>query len=413
MAASTNRNTSPHNPYPSPPLEYASLELPPSRRNGSISSVFRGPPWVDSRSHDGFVLSPTLQSTELPPLTHKSSKTSLRHVGVERTPSAVNRGDATDPTRHRVLTKARPTTPQKQGTSSYHKVLPQPGDPLLLDDDPFARVGGVKMLKPRARSSSGASVCMSKEDISSSEEGQAKMSNTPPKTPLTPASSEDALMPGTSDNYKTARQQRRGQWLEKAPPSAVAEVVAKQMAEVQEQPPREPTPLPTHFPIVAFLSDANFLPLLLSYFSYSEWLSLYSANKQIQELLQSRILREFILERYLSTVGYSKWDYEWAEPLALSLKASSTLVRRTPTNVTYRIFTTIYAAWRCQHMSMPGFPLHTCSLQRRSRMPRRPLIPQIYLHWRSPRALTPESCCVSVRRLNRKQSTSRCNWRLN
>jgi hypothetical protein len=40
------------------------------------------------------------------------------------------------------------------------------------------------------------------------------MSNTPPKTPLTPASSEDALMPGTpppSDNYKTARQQRRGQ----------------------------------------------------------------------------------------------------------------------------------------------------------------------------------------------------------
>ena len=142
------------------------------------------------------------------------------------------------------------------------------------------------------------------------------MSEKTPPSPISP------------DDYKIARQQRRGQWLEKAPPPAVADVVAKQLvtdeeSEQVEEQPREPTPPPTYFPIIAFMSDANLLPLLLSYLSYSEWLALYSANKQIRELFQSRILREFVLERYLSTVGYSKWNYEWAEPLALSLKASS------------------------------------------------------------------------------------------
>ncbi|KAF8552807.1 hypothetical protein OG21DRAFT_1337324 [Imleria badia] len=330
MASPTGGNMHVYNPYPSPPAEFASLEpSPPSRRNGPVSSVFRGPPQVDLRSHGGPVISPTWNSTELPPLAHKSSKSSLR-MAVERTASAVSRGDTgPEHARPRVLTKARPTTPQKPGTSG-HKVLAAPGDPLLLDDDPFARAEGVKMLKPRTSSGdcSSASLRASNGDIFSSEDGHAPPV---PKAPLTPASSEDALMPEnfpptpvTPDNYKTARQQRRGQWLEKAPPPAVADVVAKQFLDEAQEQPREPTPPPTHFPIMAFMSDANLLPLLLPYLSYSEWLPLYSANKQIRELFQSRILREFVLERYLGTVGYWKWNYEWAEPLALSLKASLT-----------------------------------------------------------------------------------------
>lgn len=335
----TNGNINTRNPYPSPPLEYASLEAsPPPRRSSLTSSTFRNPPQVDLRLQQGLGISPTFQSTELPPLKHKSSKNSLVRVALERTPSTgTPRGDVgSDHSRPRVLTKARPSTPQKPSTIPSHIVLPAPGDPLLLDEDPFARVEGVRVVKPRARSSSRSetpssspSVRMSKEDVFSSEDGHIPPV---PRAPLTPSSNDIAIIPEqspptpvTPDDYKVARQQRRGQWLEKAPPPAVAEVVANHlgMEEQVEEQPREPTPAPTYFPIMAFMSDANLLPVLLSYLSYSEWLALYSANKQVPELFQSRILREFVLERYLSTVGYSKWNYEWAEPLALSLKASS------------------------------------------------------------------------------------------
>lgn len=290
------------------------------------------------------------------------------------------------------------------------------------------------MLKPRARSSSGGSV---------SDDGHVKTPNTPPapKAPLTPISSDEvplppvssdeaplslpsdkALLPPVSpdevplppdtppssvpeqlppspvtpDDYKTARRQRRGQWLEKVPPPAVAEMVAKQQCETEEQQceaeeqPREPTPPPTYFPIMAFMSDANLLLLLLSYLSYSEWLQLYSANKQIQDLFQSRTLREFVLERYLCTIGYSKWNYEWAEPLALSLKASSASPPSSSTDRICRISTTIYEAWRCQRTSMLGFPQHTCNHKQQIEMLRRPLIHQISSHWRLQHGLTPE-----------------------
>ncbi|KAH0828741.1 hypothetical protein J3R83DRAFT_3164 [Lanmaoa asiatica] len=320
LAASPHHgNMGIHNPYPSPPVEYASLDTALSqRRNGPIITNFRSTSQVDPRSQEGLGGGSNSHPTELLPLARKSSRSSVAVDG---------RGDVgSEYSRPRVLTKARPTTPQKPSSPPFHTVLPEPGDPLFLDDDPFARVEGVKMLKPRARSSSTSGtpsgLHMSKEDVSSSEDGQFKISayGTPPssipeKSPPTPV---------TPDDYKVARQQRRGQWLEKVPP-AVAEA-AKQLEEgeqVEEQ-PREPTPPPTYFPIIAFMSDANLLPVLLSYLTYSEWLGLYSANKQVRDLFQSRILREFVLERYLSTVGYSKWDYEWAEPLALSLKASLT-----------------------------------------------------------------------------------------
>lgn len=328
-----NGSTHVHNPYPSPPVEHASLGASPQRRSQGASEV-----------HSQGV-GPTSHPAELPLLAHKSSRSSLVRVGVERTPSSVSRGDAnSEHARPRVLTKTRPTTPQKPSTPLSHTLLPEPGDPLLLDDDPFARNKGVRMLKPRTRSSSisGTSSSSCRDGGFSSEDGHAKPPVTPPPpVPKAPLSRDDPAgvpplsmsektppSPISPDDYKIARQQRRGQWLEKAPPPAVADVVAKQLvtdeeSEQVEEQPREPTPPPTYFPIIAFMSDANLLPLLLSYLSYSEWLALYSANKQIRELFQSRILREFVLERYLSTVGYSKWNYEWAEPLALSLKASS------------------------------------------------------------------------------------------
>lgn len=383
-----HENTHAQNPYPSPPAEHTSPEASSHRRrNFSISSVFRAASQVDSHSSEGHSASPIFHPTGLPSLAHKSSKSSLVRVAPEHTPS---RGDGTSEYfRPRVLTKARPTTPQKPSPPPSHTVLPEPGDPLLLDDDPFARAKGVKMMQPRTRSSSTSgtpsssppSLHMSKEDSFSSEDGHVKIPGTPP--PPVPKSPGDVLVtavtpslsipekapptPLTPDEYKVARQQRRGQWLEKVPPSAVADAVAKQLAmnqESEEEQPREPTPLPpTYFPIVAFMSDATLLPVILSYLSYSEWLALYSSSKQVQQLFQSRILREFVLERFLSTVGYSKWGYEWAEPTALSLRASSIPPPRfIHTDMICRISTTIYEAWRCQHISMLDFPLRTCNL---------------------------------------------------
>ena len=280
------------------PLIFTATRNPPTdsppRKRTSLTPSVRSPPHIDLRLPH----SPPSHATELPSLARKSSKSSLRAV-LERSPSAGTRGDAFD-ARPRVLTKARPTTPQKP---SIRKVTPEPGDPLLLDEDPFARVEGVRLLQTRPRSSSLSS------RISNSEDGA-----TAPPLPLVPI---------PPDDYKLARQQRRGQWLEKAPPQAVAEVAKQLLEEGEQDSPREPTPPPTYFPIMAFMSDANLLPLLLSYLSYSEWLDLYSANKQVRGLFQSRILREFVLERYLNTIGYSKWTYEWAEPLELSLKVRS------------------------------------------------------------------------------------------
>ncbi|KAH7907444.1 hypothetical protein BJ138DRAFT_499317 [Hygrophoropsis aurantiaca] len=247
----------------------------------------------------------------------------------------------------RVLTKARPITPSSPKTSEKLLVEHDPSltDSLLLDADPFAKAEGVQMVKSVKMSSSGSS---------SRDEGVMQMSSSAGSLPSTKNSDENAAAidapatpghpqspptPVSPEEYKIARAQRRGQFLEKSLPPLVADMIAKQefhedepeemieeeMVEEEEEVPPKP---PTYFPIVPFLSDVTLLPLFLPYLSFSDWCALYSTTKEVQVIFESRLMREKVLERYLKTVGYVHWTYEWAEPLALSLKVGSVLHAR-------------------------------------------------------------------------------------
>jgi hypothetical protein len=78
----------------------------------------------------------------------------------------------------------------------------------------------------------------------------------------------------------------------------------------------------TIFPLAKFASNPQLLANLLSYFSFWDWCILSSVTREIRILLvQKKELREEVLERYLRTVGYSRWAWsEEREPLSLSLQ---------------------------------------------------------------------------------------------
>jgi hypothetical protein len=224
-------------------------------------------------------------------------------------------------------------------------------DTLFLDEDPFKKVEGVQVVKMSGEEAAGAR----------------------PVTPLPPRP-KSPLAPDSPEDYQSARTQRRGQWLEKTRPPVVADAAAqqevmskeaellqeeeevrlrkaeeerrkeekvrqredKERAEteaaekrlkeeadekqrLEEELARKP---PTFYPIVSHLADASLLPHLLAYMTFGDWCALYAANKEVRNVFESRVLREYVLEHFLGTVGYQRWSFEWAEPLALSLKVS-------------------------------------------------------------------------------------------
>jgi hypothetical protein len=259
---------------------------------------------------------------------------------------------ADPPTPHtpRMLTKSRPTTPQRKMSSA---ALQQPSpsivgrdaderaasraSTLLLDDDPFAKVDPVRMLKPTSRdgppsapppppSSTGSSSPRTESSAvpeSESEEPatprqdtffeqqQNAVNTTPPQkvhnnnnnnNPQAPPS------PVTPEEYRTARSRRRGDHLEKTPPSAVKGV------EVRE------TRIPGPFPLATCVTSPPLLSALLAYLSFYDWCILSAVTKEIRmRLVGTAELREVALERYLRTVGYSRWAWEDVDPLELSL----------------------------------------------------------------------------------------------
>ncbi|KAJ7868830.1 hypothetical protein B0H13DRAFT_2558192 [Mycena leptocephala] len=206
----------------------------------------------------------------------------------------------------------------------------------LLDDDPFAKVDPVRMLKPTSRdgppsapppppSSTGSSSPRTESSAvpeSESEEPatprqdtffeqqQNAVNTTPPQkvhnnnniNPQAPPS------PVTPEEYRTARSRRRGDHLEKTPPSAVKGV------EVRE------TRIPGPFPLAVCVTSPPLLSALLAYLSFYDWCILSAVTKEIRmRLVGTAELREVALERYLRTVGYSRWAWEDVDPLELSL----------------------------------------------------------------------------------------------
>jgi hypothetical protein len=78
------------------------------------------------------------------------------------------------------------------------------------------------------------------------------------------------------------------------------------------------------YPIEQHLSHPELLSSLLYFMQFPEVLSLSSVSKVIRNMLEDRReLREEVLERFLSTVGYTRWDFgKKREPLVLTLRVS-------------------------------------------------------------------------------------------
>jgi hypothetical protein len=81
------------------------------------------------------------------------------------------------------------------------------------------------------------------------------------------------------------------------------------------------------YPIEEHLSRPELLSVLLYYMQFSEVLALSSVSKVIRNMLEDRReLREEVLERFLGTVGYTRWDFgKKREPLVLTLRVSGIL----------------------------------------------------------------------------------------
>ncbi|KAF7377616.1 hypothetical protein MSAN_00184400 [Mycena sanguinolenta] len=243
----------------------------------------------------------------------------------------------------RLLTKSRPTTPQRKLSSAPLQQLSPSlagGDwdaasrtsTLMLDDDPFAKVDPVRMLKPMASrdglsaSSTPPSAALDISPAPSPAPSYSQLEVTADPDPVTPRQEtfntgevENAVnttppkkfqppSPVTPEEYRTARTRRRGDFLEKAPPAVVRGI------EVRE------TRIPGPFPLAACVTNAPLLSALLAYLSFYEWCVLSAVTKDIRmRLVGTPDLREAALERYLRTVGYARWAWGDEDPLELSL----------------------------------------------------------------------------------------------
>jgi hypothetical protein len=92
----------------------------------------------------------------------------------------------------------------------------------------------------------------------------------------------------------------------------------------------EPEPEPEFdlvYPIKEHLIIPELLASLLSFMPFSDLLALTSVSKAVRNLLEDkRELREEVLERYLGTVGYMRWDFgKKREPLVLTLRVCAFL----------------------------------------------------------------------------------------
>jgi len=245
----------------------------------------------------------------------------------------------------------------------------------LLDSDPFAKTGGVRVVMTW-NDSSGSS---SKESTSGQAETPARPSYRPTAGQPRPALMADLRgaarvrpdppTPPSPEDYQVARQQRRGLVLGKEPPPLVAESIAQRGIRQSvlldgtsgpEVVALAPAPVadgageievkvpPKYFPLLAFLSRPVFFASLMAYLEFGDWLALYGVGRRSVRALfdataappsslrhsftgikgfragvgasNARQLCEIVLERFLRPVGYAKWEYEWPEPIVLSLR---------------------------------------------------------------------------------------------
>ncbi|KAF9265476.1 hypothetical protein L218DRAFT_898215 [Marasmius fiardii PR-910] len=375
--------------YPSPPSEHTPFQgqrnIPQAQssylqspHNRFDSDSPRRQSLVSSRSRPP-TASNTSENPPQPPL-HKSSS----QVSPQRARKTSLTGRPIEAS-SRTLTKPRPITPTKRPTTPKHRPL-TPVSPdgakqkaevstdlnnggilsgVFVDDDPFAKIQGVRMLQPSSvprdddvsrghsppqgpesnpqsispsipsdsfrdaliqqndpipvndvsqltRPSTGQSSIERPQENKDIVEEQVVNNETNRTTTPPPPSSipqDDAPpSPSSTERYRSARTKRRGDRLTKEAPAEVKQLPLK------EDRPAEPFPLPL------FLAEPALLSSLLSYLYFYEWCMLLSLSKGVRSaLLETPQLKEAVLERFLDTVGYSRWTWPDPEPLTLTI----------------------------------------------------------------------------------------------
>lgn len=177
---------------------------------------------------------------------------------------------------------------------------------LPLDDDPFAKadVNVMRATTPSRNTETDGTTTDGGQD----EYGPPEGSLSAPRTPKKIFAHPSRHSPPSPDEYKSHRTKRRGDKLEKAIPPTIVGVAPSHDREL-------------YFPLESFLSTPALLECLLPYLSHYEWSLVWSVSRRMKNVMgQQAGLRECILERFLSTVGYARWSYEGIDPLELSLK---------------------------------------------------------------------------------------------
>lgn len=119
---------------------------------------------------------------------------------------------------------------------------------------------------------------------------------------------------------------------------------------------------PSFYPLELHLLHPQLLRTLLQYLTFYDWCILQAVNKSLRSRLSHvKELKEEILERYLSTIGYARWVWEEDEPLKISLRVKSSCLSFVIilTSVC-RISANTCAVFRYPPMSMPGSRTTTC-----------------------------------------------------
>ncbi|EDR00504.1 uncharacterized protein LACBIDRAFT_334125 [Laccaria bicolor S238N-H82] len=254
------------------------------------------------------------------------------------TPQKSSGGRPTTPSTHRTV---RPTTPQTQKSTTPARpvtpaVVQQVDEDTMrnagieLDDDPFARVEGVRMLKPKkgkARSvDDGETVDghgQGYEEVESVS-SHAHHQREPAGVSASPEDVKRAKREARRLERERERERERGREKEKG---KERNSDAGTDATLEHEEAEEPVSS-YYFNLAELLSHHQVVRNLLEYTNFYEWCILSSISKEIRILLvQSPPLREEVLERFLKTVGYGRWGWDGPEPLSLSLQDLSDYMR--------------------------------------------------------------------------------------
>ncbi|KAG6830608.1 hypothetical protein H0H87_007551 [Tephrocybe sp. NHM501043] len=272
-----------------------------------------------------------------PPAHHESPTPSIRQ-GPNRTrrpskavdPSHPSAAGAPIDQHQRTHVKVGPNTPISPGKAGPIQI---DGDTLgvPLDDDPFAKAEGVKMLVPTVSRPPSLEEGMGKRGKPRDGQKDGEELNSD-------SASFEPSRPGSSAKFPTPSPMSSNDELRRTNGQELATSANEDL--VMVSPPIILGEKEGNDYLTAFLGDVNLLGTLLGFFTFYDWCMILSLSRDIRFMIvQNPMLRETVLERFLKTVGYTRWAWNEPDPLSLSLQDLNDYMRgvSTPTHEYARI----------------------------------------------------------------------------